>query len=678
MIDLDLVVEDTLYQWKKHKNEVVSNGTLQSNWRTIGEVYNQKVSKPCEKVHVIPAQTGTGKTLFTKFYLSHLLAYTDKPALMVVREKVTAQETANDINKKAKKLASNHRGIAIASYQGRIHVGGKDVEGTNINNPKAQNAQILIVTHAQLILAAEDAWRSENGKFSRMDLLYRHIGGDRNLIIIDEEIQLANTHSLSVEKLVYLERRLEDLSSSSYNEKHNINTPSFMEERQKIGYVKRTLNSFENSKKDEKSWVKLRNEFKKTKTICNTKKLAEKLKPVYWDRIMLMGRGNNKFLKDEINEIVQSTLSACDVFTRTWSFWDENERQAKMCNLMMTTGLSTGAVILDATSTVNSSYELLKEESGLIDCEIVPVKQVKNYSNGSLRVAFTKYSGKGYEESQYNGGVPTPADVTNRSQSILNSILKEDDGMDTTDKKILIVTHKTYEDSVKKKIKKSGLLKKYKEIDVSHWGVLDGKNDWSDFDEIFITSLPYLPENHIVDMLMTLIGPDAAYYSEEKVQQIKRELWITTSVSRVIQAINRIGFRRIIDCEGNVKPCKAFVVLPRSDLGNEAMGLLTQSLDGIQVVDWDYGYKTTKTKPRSGVTPREKFLKYLSGVSSLSKSSLNSIASKAGIPWCGSTSKSIKESLLTGKDQFYKDLKKLGIAISVEKKSVKTYIYLSK
>ena len=682
MVNLTSVIEDTLLRWKAHGNKVVSNGSLQYNWNTIGEIYNTKLQGHSDTIQVIPAQTGTGKTLFTKVYLAHLLAYTDKPALMVVRERVTAHQVKNDIIKFANKLCSTHSGSIEACFSdGAKDENGNSIKGLPLWHPQAKKAQILIVTHNQISRAAEDAWREQDEQYSRLDLLYQTISGERNLVIIDEEIQLANTHSLSVEKLKNLKRRLDDLKdSSAYSSKYSKLTtcPEFKAELAKIGEVKKALNKFETSSKKQENWIALRTEFKRTKTICNTKALAEYLNDVYWDRILLLGRGNNVQLKREINELVQSTLAACDVFTRTWSFWDEKESQAKMCNLMIATGLSKGAVILDATSTVNSSYELLKEESGIVDCEIVPVKQVKNYSQGTLRVSYTKYAGKGMEDTFFNEGVPSAADLTNRATSIVNNIQKTFEKQDCSARKILIVTHKDYERSVLKKIANAGLNERFAAISVSHWGVLDGKNSWSDYDDIFVTSLPFLPDTHLVDMLMTLIGPDAAQYTPEKISQVKKELWITQAISSVIQAVNRIGFRNIVDAEGNTKACNAYVVLPRSENGQEAYELLVNSLEGINVESWDYGYKTTTTKSRNELTPSDMILNHLRDEASIKPTSLAKLATQAGVTWSGPVAKQIKHYLFNENSNFCRSIRDLGVTIDVNKTASKTYIKLSK
>ena len=687
MINLEPIVEATLTKWtKKYGNALVASGSLQQNWNLIGSIFNRKLIEDDEKLVVVPAQTGTGKTLFTKTYLAHLLAYSDEPALMVVRERVTAYEVMADINKEANQLCSNHRSTAVACFSDEIDITDKDgnilesgISGKYVWEPETQNAQILIVTHAQLQLAAQEKWRESGSKYSRFDKIYSSISGERKLVIIDEEISLVSGYSLSLEGLDWVDMELTALQRSKYSTRYPKinNDKEFKKQLSNMKYLKRHLTTFEKSKKDEKSWVKLRDEFKSTKTVCDTKELSEYIKGVFWDQIHL--RRNNAAMKNEMANEIEQVLAACDVFTRTWSYWEEKDKSAKMTNLLVSTGLSAGAVILDATSTINSSYRLLKEESGLIDCEVAPVRPIKNYSSGSIKICYTSYSGKSMPHTYFNNGLPSASDLSNRTTSICNELRRQFTKEEAATTRMLIVVHKDYEKSTIKKIRKDNLDDYFEEIAVTHWGVIDGKNTYADFNSIFISSVPFLPEQTLTETLMTLIGPDAANYNDIKVKEIKRQLWITSAVSRMIQAINRIGFRRIVDSEGNVKPCQAFVVLPKVNGGEEAKDLLLSALEGIQVDEWDYGYKTTQVKK----TPNKKsfqetIVEYASSPKLSGSWSLTEFAMISGLNFGGRPAKICLDDIKNNQSDFYKKLVSLGFSIDVRKTAKKSFVTLSK
>lgn len=678
MINLDSVIDDVFAKWtKQYKNSPVVGNALQYNWNQIGQVFNNKINHQDERLVVIPAQTGTGKTLFTKTYLAHLLAYTDEPALMVVREKVTAQETANDINEWAGRLVANHRGAAAASYSGDITFKGQKYEGKKIWDG-VQNNQILIVTHAQLCLAAEEKWR-EVGTSSRLDKIYKSISGDRNLVIIDEEIELTSAYALSIEDLEFFEFHMSLLKNSrKYSSKYSklFTDEYFVEQRQLLKQLKRIVGFLEKSKHDPDFLKKYREETKNKSYISNTWRFAKEIKDIYWDQIYW---GKNQVSQRILTqERLSNTLAAADAFTRTWSYWEEDDYQAKMSDLMVSTGISSGAIILDATSTINSSYTLLKEESGLIDCDIAPVKSIKNYSNGSIFINLIGKSGKGMDETHSNHGIPTESDITNRNTKILNQLKKWVKDGEAKAMKLLVVTHKDYAEKLRSKIEIQRLDQQFSEIAVTHWGVIDGKNEFRDFNSIFVTSLPFLPDSSLTETIMTMLGFDGLRYSEERINELKQQLWITSAVSRLIQAINRIGFRKVIDSEGNVAPCKAFVVLPRLK-GQEAKDLLLNALTGIEEQDWDFAYKTAQTRrPKSKKTIFESVLAYASQPSTKGTWTLGQFVKDAGHTYSGLPAAECRKQLGDRKSAFHKELVSLGYTIDIVAKTKKTYYSLSR
>jgi hypothetical protein len=70
----------------------------------------------------------------------------------------------------------------------------------------------------------------------------------------------------------------------------------------------------------------------------------------------------------------------------------------------------------------------------------------------------------------------------------------------------------------------------------------------------------------------------------------------------LIQAINRVACRQVIDAEGNCPPVEVYITLPGNKVGREMQAAVFESMPGAQRVSWgfklDREMETTK-KPAS-------------------------------------------------------------------------------
>ena len=55
----------------------------------------------------------------------------------------------------------------------------------------------------------------------------------------------------------------------------------------------------------------------------------------------------------------------------------------------------------------------------------------------------------------------------------------------------------------------------------------------------------------------------------------------------MIQAINRIRCRRVIDSQGNCAPADVFIILPRNEDGQAILRNIQSDMPNIKVVDWE-------------------------------------------------------------------------------------------
>jgi hypothetical protein len=79
----------------------------------------------------------------------------------------------------------------------------------------------------------------------------------------------------------------------------------------------------------------------------------------------------------------------------------------------------------------------------------------------------------------------------------------------------------------------------------------------------------------------------------------------------IIQAINRICCRRVIDAEGNCPPADIYILLPQDSLGVDILDDIRADMPGLREVPWDFELDgRTVRKPRAG-TSHAKLIEYM-------------------------------------------------------------------
>jgi hypothetical protein len=140
---------------------------------------------------------------------------------------------------------------------------------------------------------------------------------------------------------------------------------------------------------------------------------------------------------------------------------------------------------------------------------------------------------------------------------------------------------------------------------VGHWGAVDGRNTWQDYDVAVILGLPYLPQTWATNMFCALQGPqdDKWLQSPEwkQFKNVRKEMEQRQMSVSVIQAINRICCRHVIDAEGHCPPADIFIVLPQDAMGDAVLDDIKADMPGINVRPWDFALDVPKEKkPRLG------------------------------------------------------------------------------
>ena len=120
---------------------------------------------------------------------------------------------------------------------------------------------------------------------------------------------------------------------------------------------------------------------------------------------------------------------------------------------------------------------------------------------------------------------------------------------------------------------------------------------------VILFGLHHLPLTWPVNVFFACQGvqPDAWLSSTGnrqfgKHKDIKEALKVGQLTADVIQAINRIRCREVVDAEGNCHRADVYILLPKGKAGEDILSGIKTAMPGIGVVKW--GYTGQKSKPR--------------------------------------------------------------------------------
>jgi hypothetical protein len=161
------------------------------------------------------------------------------------------------------------------------------------------------------------------------------------------------------------------------------------------------------------------------------------------------------------------------------------------------------------------------------------------------------------------------------------------------DRSVLVVAHKAVEPHL------IGLETPFSRFDVGHWGAIDGRNDWNDYDTAVIFGLSYRDRIWSSNVYMAIQGLQTSEWLSgetprsfkrfEDVRQALEEGQLTVSI---VQAINRVRSRRVVDVEGNCSPVDVYIMLPWDKTGDAVLAGIKAEMPGIKVAEWDFNFGT--------------------------------------------------------------------------------------
>lgn len=314
--------------------------------------------------------------------------------------------------------------------------------------------------------------------------------------------------------------------------------------------------------------------------------LQRAMKSLPYDTIVL-GELNDKY-RDRIARRVREIIEQSEAVMDKWAYYTKkgNDHSINSAAFLIPWNVP-GPVVLDATASNNFLWDLFGPMH-----RIVPTpSHVRNYSTVTLHVA----RGVGV------GKTTMVKKVKARFPRLLRSLKKEL----APQRSVFLCMHLDAE-QVAKDVVASG-AHPFARLDVAHWGAVDGRNDWATYDTAVIFGLPYRDPVWSTNQFFALQGPqddewlkNPVWNQYENVRLVMQQRQLSVSI---IQAVNRVCCRRVIDAEGRCPPADIFIVLPKDKTGDAILQDIRSDMPGLNVVTWDFELDGLKARsPRKGTS----------------------------------------------------------------------------
>jgi hypothetical protein len=484
-------------------------------------------------------------------------------ALIVTRLKTEADQIAEKINE-----LSGNKDEAFA-----YHSDTKDK--LNINDLK--NYPVLIITHRAYEIAL-DLMGQDGSIQQTWPFFYDWKNNNRRLVVIDEALDIVEHSQAALEGL----RQTEATLSQSIRTR-------FPLEVQCLNDVIDILDTYEKRTKKEK--VKEHRVLEgliKGETFPDFTSLRQVMrKEIRYDQ--QLGKNDN-LEQQRLRELHDSRIRDLNNIVKSWIYYAHTKCGPALntARLLVPENIQ-GAIVLDATASSNVLYELFKPAE-----VITPPPDSRNYQNVTLHISKGHNTGKRY--------------MRNKAKELSRELIGELNEKLGEDRKVFICTHKDVEpvlDSYQPKF----------DLKTGHWGAVDGSNDYRDCDTAVIFGLPYRPNTWSANAFMALKGPQSSEWLQQsdnrkwrKHEDIRKSLKHGQIITSIIQAINRVRCRKVIDDEGNCPDTDIYLMLPADEIAKEILKGIRKEMPGIKTVTWNFSSAKRKVKRSNHELALSKFI----------------------------------------------------------------------
>jgi Arc/MetJ family transcription regulator len=408
---------------------------------------------------------------------------------------------------------------------------------------------VLVITHQAFMNAAEAFGAHEP---DRWNVMHSWSGGTRSLIIVDEALANAVDHTQSTST---------DLDVVLRAVPHALREPHSQAIRT-LEKLKVFLDSKEKPQAPGSESAKMLWNAGSPTCATQIRQLREALCAVQFDPALY---------NEDALETVAGILEDVELMLDGYAYYYRNGAQHSLnsSRYLLPHGMP-GIVILDATAHSNLLYSLLE---GAV--YIVPVPGgIRDYGNVTLHVART-VAGLGKTKMKETKHLRLPRLAKELAKEVGKG------------RKVFLCVHKLAKDLAATFSTEELTLK------VGWWGAVDGSNDWAECDVAVIFGLPYMDPRRAINNVFAVSGPqdDAwlqsppVYHRNANILDVMMQRDVSASV---VQAINRIQCRRIIDTAGRCAKSDVYIVLPKDWRGDAISDDICTNMPGIRVVPWEF------------------------------------------------------------------------------------------
>lgn len=537
---------------------------LRSVWSQIADTFNRQVhahgTSQEERWPVVQAPTGTGKTQGLAVYCS-LLPEVDHPGvLIVVRLKIQADEIAQTINR----LTGRQDALA---YHG----------DNKVPVDTFKEFPVLVITHRAYEIGMD---KVNQGLADTSNWTHYHAWSldGRKLVVIDEALDIVEEAQVDLERVKLVRAVIPESITQKY--------PNQMGA---LGFVEDVLRGIARIAQ-ERADVKAGNRFQEFERVLwngrlkfpeegNLTPLRLELRNIRLDRSLFISDPDQKRRAvaslDTILRDVQATLE-------NWYWYAKklSDHTLNTARLIVPDSIK-GAVVLDATASSDVVYQLFDK------AEVIPLpaEKARTYRNVTLHVS------RGHAVGKVHLVKHAEEEASKLVENLRHSL--------PADRRVFVVTQQGVEPVLVKYRDASG----FQSFDVGHYGALDGRNDWREYDTAVIFGLPFRDKPWSANTYMALQGlQTTAWLNAEgnrpfkQYEDVRRALEVGKLVVAVVQAINRIRCRRVINADGDCPTADVFLLLPPGKLGDEILAGIEREMPGLLVKDWQYD-RLKRAKP---------------------------------------------------------------------------------
>lgn len=538
-----------------------SSGPLERLWTIMAATFNDAIRDqfhgvPNLRWRILQPPTGSGKTRGACLFLAmqaELNATSVSPvgSIIVTRLIEEAETIASEINQHA------GREVAIAHHS----QAPKPLE-------VLQQHDTLVITHQACVNASLSLGAAKGKAFERLCLWK---GGNRLLTVVDEALaNVVDDVKVTADNVAEVHRYISnDLKAEFPTEYTAVSLLQGMieaSERHNGGASVITPEGVNATYPDA--------------PLVNFGPLRAAMKGIPYD--VLGARMQDAATRQSIARRVDQTLEACQALYDQWFYYAKSgdEHSLHSSSLSVPWGIP-GPVVLDATARAEFLWDLLEDRSFTVPTP----SHVRDYSSVTLHIARESGVGKRTMAAKFKSRFP-------RLASDLEARLPSGSS-------VFLCTHKDNAGTARH------IGMGFEKFAVGHWGAVDGRNDWADFDTAVIFGLPYRDQNWANNTFFATQGIQSdewlkapVWGAHKDVRRVMQQRQLSVSI---IQAINRVRLRRVIDSEGRCPDANVFIVLPKDRDGDAILRDVLEDMPGLKVAEWDFEMDGPKVRrPRKG------------------------------------------------------------------------------